>query len=429
MNRKRQGACAALLAVSFLFGSAIAARADYLEGLKAFRAGDMNRAEEEFKFEVETAPNYDFGWYMLGMISLKKADYPQAEQHLQKAIELSPNKFSYYNGLANLYAAQKEYVRAVELLLERQGLAETGREILTLNQALGFNSVRLGNHQDAVVYLEKAKTNPPNLEVFSQLGRSYIILRDYDKAIAILKTALAVDPDNVSMLQLLGNSIITKAQSVKTDAAKMALYDEVIPYARKLVLLAGDDYLNHNLLGRALFGARRYSDSIASFGKVLELKPDYCFAYSNIGKVYLTQDQPEIAERNLRDGLKCDPKNHVTWELLGSTLEKLSRHDDSLQAFQEARNIKETSVNQEGITRISAIITNRNLDSEQERLDREADEQYQRELAAFEKQQKALDEYYKKDNKKEEGGEQEEGSEESGDEGSEESGGEGNEED
>ncbi len=101
----------------------------------------------------------------------------------------------------------------MELLLERQGLAETGREILTLNQALGFNSVRLGNHQDAVVYLEQAKTNPPNLEVFSQLGRSYIILRDYDKAIAILKTALAVDPDNISMLQLLGNSIITKAQS------------------------------------------------------------------------------------------------------------------------------------------------------------------------------------------------------------------------
>jgi tetratricopeptide (TPR) repeat protein len=414
MTRKRRWIPIGLVSGSLLFLTVFTVRADYREGIKAFQNRDYTRAAEIFQGEVESAPNYSFGWYMLGMISLAEKDFAQAEIHFNKAIEIDPNKFSYYQGQAKLHADQEDHQKAVDILEERQGLAETDRDKLSLHSTLGNYYAKLDNHAAAVEHLEQAKTNPPSFNVCSQLGISYYSLGDYDKAIENLKTALAMKPNNEQLAFFLGSSYLSKAKRTKDEGTKVKLYDEAVRQARQLVLVDDKNYQYHNLLARSLFGAKRFGDSIQGFNRVLSLKPDYCYAYTNIGKVYVAMDNMPLAEGALRKGIECDNNNHLTYEVLATVLENEKKLEESLQAYQDAQDRRPTAVSLEGVERVQAKITNRDLDQEQAKMDADADARHRRELEEYKQYQKNLEKFDEKygnkpDDENEDGDEEKEG--------------------
>jgi tetratricopeptide (TPR) repeat protein len=381
---------------SLLFLAVVTTWADYREGVAAFQKKDYATAAQIFQEEVESAPNYSFGWYMLGMISLAQKDFTQAETHFNKAIEIDPNKFSFYQGLAKLQADQKNYQQAVEILEERSGLAETDRDRLILNSTLGSYYSKIDNHAEAVDHLEQAKAISASKSIVSQLGISYYSLGDYDKAIDNLKLAVEQDRENEKLQFFLGSSYLSKAQRTNDQALKVKAYDEAVRMARQLVLLDPKDYQYHNLLARSLFGAKRFGDSLQGFNQVLSLKPDYCYAFTNIGKVYVAMDRLPEAESTLRKGVACDDSNHLTYEVLGSVLEKEKKYDDSLKAFQNAQDRRPTAISLKGVERLQAKITNRDVDDEQARADAKAKADHDQELADYKKYQENLEKFDQK---------------------------------
>jgi len=65
----------------------------------------------------------------------------------------------------------------------------------------------------------------------------------------------------------------------------------------------------YNLLGIVEGDLQDYSNSIAAFQKALELKPNSARTHINLGNVYVTQRQPELAEKEFRSALRIEPAN------------------------------------------------------------------------------------------------------------------------
>lgn len=411
MQKNRRWIPVGLIIGSILVVATSVARADYREGIKFFKQRNYEEAARVFREEVEYAPNYSFGWYMLGVISLQQKKFTEAVPHFQKAIELDPNKFIFYQGQAKVHADQGDYQKAIEALEERQGLAESERDKKILNTTLGSYYVKIGNHAQAVQYLEKAKSNPPSISLLSKLGTSYYSLGDFDHAIENLRAANELQRENKNILFLLGNSYISKAQGTRNEPAKISAYNEAVMYSRQLVHLDSQNYQYQNLLARSLFGAKRFGDSLISFEKVLELNPKYCFAYTNVGKVYQAQNRLPEAEGFLKKGIQCDPMSSVTYQVLGSVLEKEKNFDASLKAFKDGEALKSSRISKEGVARLQAKITNRDLEMEQKRLDTAAARQYAEEQQAYEDYQKNLEKFYDKDKKNPEEGNKDEDNE------------------
>ena len=397
MNRNRRLIPAVLMSGFLIALAFLPVRADYREAVSAFESKDYARAAELFHIEVESAPNYDFGWYMLGMCSVQQKQWGEAEEFFNKAIELNPNKFSYYQGIAKLHADQGDREGAIAILEERAGLAESDQEKRIMHTTLGTYYAKLNKHGQAIPHLEEAKAIGASAGILTQLGISYYNLNDFDNAIKNLAVVAEKQPNNKNLIFFLGNSYLNNAQRTRDEATKLRLYDEAVRRARTLILLDQSDWQYHNLLARSLFGSKRFGDALTSFNTVLRTKPDYCYAYTNIGKVYLAQNSLDQAEITLRKGVECDDANHLTWETLGSVLESRNEIDGSLKAFQEASDIQPTSVSLKGVERLTAKVTNRDLEQEQVRLDRDAEERFKREQAAYEKYQENLDKFYDKD--------------------------------
>jgi Flp pilus assembly protein TadD len=82
-----------------------------------------------------------------------------------------------------------------------------------------------------------------------------------------LKEAAKYQPNDVGVLTDLG---IAFRQNNN--------YEEALPPLRKVVALQGNEPESHYLLGNTAMMARRFDEAIASFNRVLELKPDHTIA-------------------------------------------------------------------------------------------------------------------------------------------------------
>lgn len=85
---------------------------------------------------------------------------------------------------------------------------------------------------------------------------------------------------------------------------------EAVAAGRRAVALDPGNWRNHCRLGVAAWGAER----LAAFERVLELYPDFAYAYYGMAMVHIARDQPRLAEDVLRRGLRFQDRQHETGE-------------------------------------------------------------------------------------------------------------------
>lgn len=137
--------------------------------------------------------------------------------------------------------------------------------------------------------------NEPDLHLF--LALASLRLRDPKAAEAHAKKALAIAPDHVEALTLLGWVYL----EVSGD------YDAAIKEYAKVVRLRPDLPEAHNNLGAAFKKKGDLAKAVESFGRALKLKPDYIEALSNRGWVYLEEKKWSAARRDFARALEIDP--------------------------------------------------------------------------------------------------------------------------
>lgn len=156
------------------------ARREYEKAISRLRSRDAERAIEHLKKAVELAPQYLEALNNLGTIYLQKRDYQRAESYFRAALRQEPASFE---PLVNLGG----------VLLHR------GR----LRNALEINR-------------QAQQTRPQDALANAQLGLSYYLLRDYERAAPYLERTEELDPAHFSSPQIpLADIYLKRSQEAK----------------------------------------------------------------------------------------------------------------------------------------------------------------------------------------------------------------------
>ena len=72
------------------------------------------------------------------------------------------------------------------------------------------------------------------------------------------------------------------------------------------------------------------------FKKAVSLKPDYAFAYNNLGAVYMKKGEFDSAIKNFEKAVQINPGYNQAWANLGSAKEMKRDIDGAVQAWEKA---------------------------------------------------------------------------------------------
>ncbi len=170
--------------------------------IEALRAGRDDEAIAKLNDVIVKLPNCSDCYYNLGLAYTHKQEWPAAEAALQKSIELKPTNPDPYNGLANVYNAQKKFDEALAMNQKASELSATtggagggGNAESIYNQGVVlFNA---GKYAEAKVQFDLAtKADPNNANAFYQLGMTSLNLGQIPEAVAALQTFVKIAPPN-----------------------------------------------------------------------------------------------------------------------------------------------------------------------------------------------------------------------------------------
>jgi serine/threonine-protein kinase len=199
------------------FRKAIALRPDSWDGYNSFAAflDDHQRHDEavaQYRHAIELTPDNAALYLNLGATYSDMGDkyYPVAEQMLKKSITLEPSYPAYAN-LGYLYNQERKYTEAAAMT--EKALQQNDKEYVVWgNLAIAYEGLKdkekEGRAWDReIVLLEEAvRDTPRDALAQSALGLLYAKKKLREKAIPRLQSALALAPDDASVLQGVGQA-------------------------------------------------------------------------------------------------------------------------------------------------------------------------------------------------------------------------------
>jgi tetratricopeptide (TPR) repeat protein len=176
--------------------------------IEALRAGRDDEAITKLNDVVGKLPTCSDCYYNLGLAYTHKQQWPEAEAALKKSIELKPTNPDPYNGLANVYNAQKKFddalamnQKATELAGSTAGAGGGGSAEAIYNQGVVlFNA---GKYAEAKAQFENAtKADANNSNAWYQLGMTNLNLGQIPDAVNALQTFLKLAPNDAKAAQV-----------------------------------------------------------------------------------------------------------------------------------------------------------------------------------------------------------------------------------
>jgi tetratricopeptide (TPR) repeat protein len=335
------GAGAVLLAVAAAPGLA-----DYDQGLAYFKQGKYVESAAEWEDVLNSSPEYDFGYYMLGNCYLKLKKYREAETQYRKAVELNPGKFDYHMYLAQAQLLAKNYNDAVVTLDKAEQLAETARHKTTLHKTRGLALARVKDYNRAISDLKKSDPSG-DYTVAAELGRACFAIGDNACVESAMTKALALKGDDRIALEILTKSHIEAARRATSKSAKEASYKKAVKTARQLASANPSSVEAHELLGAALLGADDFKGSVREFETVLQNEPKNCNAMLNISQALAKlENWNEMLARSTAAS-RCDSKSQTAFVQIAFANVKLKKWDEAEVAARKALELKDNAAARE----------------------------------------------------------------------------------
>lgn len=156
-----------------------------------FLEEDYSRSKDQCRALLKLDPLDELGLYFLATISLKEGREPEAVAYFKEIIAYYPEAGEARNALAYLYGEDNAHLP--EALL----LAEQAVEMDSLNGAyldtLGWIYFKMGDMDQAVVYLEKASKLMFDPVIFDHLGQAYSAKNMLDEAKKAWESSIKLD--------------------------------------------------------------------------------------------------------------------------------------------------------------------------------------------------------------------------------------------
>lgn len=218
------------------------------------------QALEYLRVAVTLNPAEPLVHYVLGIAYNNTNQAAEAIKELEEAVRLQPALIPGHIALAGIYSNQKKYDDAIRALLAASKLQYDPMIFLQL----GRENLNAGYWKNAIEYLNRSLALKPSVEAYTDLGRAYAKLNDYDAAL-----------------------------QAYTEALKLNSASEVTYYN----------------IGVGLREVGRHSEAAAAFKKATEIKKDFPEAYFNLAIEYEDlSDETKFLEA-IKEALKLDPNN------------------------------------------------------------------------------------------------------------------------
>lgn len=258
---------------------------------------------------------------------------------LEKDVRTAPNsaRIRYAYGSALLIEKafrEKDPVRKSGYLAGSVEQLEKGVSILsTYSDAwyhLGLAYKEMGNGPEAVRAFETARSQKSfdKPDFFIASGIAYGMTKDYEKAIADLKRAAVLDPDNAEAFNNMG---LYYADKGVPDSSMMALNE-----ALRLKPEFPEAWYNK---GNTLAQMQDFDGAIVAYGKAIEYRPDYTDAMLNIGNSHAALQRYEPALEWFHKVAEREPANKKVMINLGITYRMIGNETKANEYLQKAEQL------------------------------------------------------------------------------------------
>lgn len=146
----------------------------------------------------------------------QSGDYVTATLLYQRARGLNPDSMEALKGLATVAEARKQPREALQAYRDMLNIDENNTEAL---RGLGRNFIQLGLYDKAITQLNHLRENGGNdIETLNLLGMAYTRSNKFEDAIKTFEAALALDPDRLATQNNLGFAYIMSGDIHKAIA-------------------------------------------------------------------------------------------------------------------------------------------------------------------------------------------------------------------
>ena len=294
----------------------------FQHGEAALRAGKVDEAERAFKQVLAADPNVAGAYANLGVIHMRRKQWPQALTALRKAEKLAPNIPGIRLNIGLVYYRQSEFAAAIK----------------------PFESV--------------VHDVPNSYQARYLLGLCYFFNERWSETVATLEPIWGQASDQLNYLYVLGRAAeISKNTALEEKAyARMA---EVGQGSAQLRMIIGKAHLNrgedddavreleaaaeadpklplvHYYLGMAYVRKQDFEKAREEFHKDLASEPDAAYTYEQLGKVESALQNENAAEQSFRQAVKFDSRLTESRLGLAKILERKKQHPAALAQLDE----------------------------------------------------------------------------------------------
>ncbi|MCR4789926.1 MAG: tetratricopeptide repeat protein [Treponemataceae bacterium] len=246
-----------------------------------------------------------FAVLLVVLISAKKKIKPKSSRQkgrqtiineATKKLASDPHNVQALQELGELYYQEKNWEKAMPLFSALVGLAKSRKGINEgdANLKLGVCSINCNNPQQAFnALMASRKIDADNFEVNFYMGKTLHALKEYEKAIPILKKAIAINNEIGETYELLGKTYY--------DAKK---FRDALSYLKKALDFRPDDKELFFKLADSLVEAGNSDKAIKIF---MHLRPDPEYGAQSClaaGKYHMRMNQFDEAIKDFEIGVK-----------------------------------------------------------------------------------------------------------------------------
>ena len=300
-------------------------------------SGRTDEAIEEVRQAIERNRSYAPAHLRLGLWLLDRGDTDGAERAFARAGEVDPSGVSSAIGLARVYLQRLQNQKAAEVL--ERALAKTPGDRYAM-QVLGAAYRRLGRTEEAdyasaVGMLGEPAWPDPWTDEMLQYRRGfavrlkdatqYFVAGQMPQAIALLQQLLQEKPDDIALLDHLGEVYVAAG---RTGEGVAMLVDVVArdPQRFEAYVSLASGYLNQNDLARAR----------AAVDRAIAIDPMLGRAHATKGLILWRAGDERAAVAAFRTALGCDPRDVRVLIWKGMLEMNLARPADAVESFDRA---------------------------------------------------------------------------------------------
>lgn len=301
------------------------AQANLIKGKALYSKGRLVEAENHIRTAVELDSKLDEGWFWLAGFALDNGNHAMALSYYGKAAQLEPANTEYITAIAEVYASQGKYVKAIEYLEKQSADMPLNKDLAVVQADL---HLRRGNLKVAIgIYKRILVTDGNNPDIIAALGYCYVMDRQWFQASEMFEKLVqdASTQQKETYLQLLAVISVNNNQ-----------YGKAIKYFDQLSLSKRDDAEIWLKMGQAALGANAANRALACSKRALSIKSGWPDAVALKGCAeYLAGDYFKSIGTFKR--IRGDQKlAGFAWLMTGRNLRKMGEHERAALAFEKA---------------------------------------------------------------------------------------------